>query len=442
MSLPRRLLVPLLLLLLALISWLFPAIQSSAGSVAASDNTGVGDGRLEARQGFYVLHLSGSPYELGYQHGVLLGDLIRARIGDGLLGGIVQGGQVSHFLLLRHAHQAEARIRPEYREEMAGVADGARVSYSDVLVLNTCDDLIARPWPDASLQDLLLSLSPTFVPHVGPPGPLDGNDRGARGTNSGAIPNSGVRAAFAVFGSATKDGSLLQVAEFGPAPPRPEELVIRAYHPEEGDGFLCFGPAGAVGCEIGLNEEQISVTALASPSSDSSLDGVPLPFVLRDVLQDAGDIPAALTILAGEERTTGHNVLLGGGKGPDARAVEFSQHLYSVFEAQNDFVARTNHFLDEDLAETQRSLSCWQGDESWAQLEGLLQALESDYGRLDSARATRLVRQATRDPEGTPGGASGPGVLGVVLVPGNLEISLVTGSSEDEGLVISLEERP
>lgn len=379
---------------------------------------------------------------MGYQHGVLLGDAIRARIGDGLLGGIVQEGQVSHFLLLRHAHQTETRIRPEYRAEMAGVADGAGVSYSDVLVLNTYDDLVARPWPDESLQGLLLSLSPAFTPHLGPPGAPGGPGQDARRGTSGPVPTSRALGAFAVFGLATRDGSLLQVVEFGSPTPHPEELVMRVYQPEEGDSFVCVGPPGEVGCEVGLNEEQISVTALFSPSGDSSLDGVPLPFVLRDVLQDAGDIPGALGILAGEERTTGHNVLLGDGKRPDAQAVEFSQHLNAVFEAQNDFVVRTNHFLDEGLAETQRSLSWWQEEESWEHLEELLKALESDYGRLDSAGAMRLLRELASDGEEDWGAADEPAVLGVVLVPGELEISLVAGSSGDESPVVSLDERP
>lgn len=386
--------------------------------------------------------MSGSPYEMGYQQGVLLGDAIRARIGNGLLGGIVQQGQVSHFLLLRHARQTDSRIRPEYRAEMAGVADGAGVSYSDVLVLNTYDDLVARPWPEESTQDLLLSLSPAFTPHFGPPGAPGGPGQDARGGTSGPVPSSRALGAFAVFGLATRDGSLLQVVEFGSPTPHPEELVMRVYQPEEGDSFVCVGPPGAVGCEVGLNEEQISVTALFSPSGDSSLDEVPLPFILRDVLQYAGDIPGALTILASGERTTGHNVILGDGKRPDAQVVEFSQHLYAVFEAQNDFVVRTNHFLDESLAETQRSLSWWQEDESWEHLEELLKGLESDYGRLDSAGAMRLVRQVAIDAEGAPGGANEPEVLGVVLVPGDLEIRLVAGSSGDESLVVSLDERP
>jgi hypothetical protein len=381
---------------------------------------------------------------MGYQHGVLLRDAIRARIGEGLAGGIVGEGQALPFLLLRHAHQTETRIRPEYREEMAGVADGAGVSYSDVLVLNTYDDLVAGPWPDESLHDLLVSLSPAFRPHLGPPGTAGGSiSQDARGATSEAPPDTGARGAIAFFGAAARDRSLCQVVWFGSPPPQPDQLVIMVYQPEEGGGsYVCAGPPGAVGCEVGLNEEQISVTALSSPSGDSSLDGVPLPFILRDVLQSAGDMADALTILASEERTTGHNVLLGDGKRPDAQVVEFSTHLYAVFEAQSDFVARTNHFLDEGLAETQRSLSWWQEDESWAHLEELLRALDSAYGQLDAVGATRLVRELSFDGEEALGATDEPVVLGAVLVPGDGEIRLVVRSGGEESLVVSLDEAP
>jgi hypothetical protein len=443
-SLARRLLASLLILLIALVSWLFPVTQAPAGSVAGNENAGVGGARAERRQGFLVVHLRGSPYEMGYEHGVLLRDAIRARIGEGLAGGVVQEGRVSALLLLRHAHQAESRIRREYREEMAGLADGAGVSYSDVLVLNTYDDLVSGPWPDESLHDLLLSLSPVFTPHLGPLGTFGGpgQDEQRATSTSGVLPNVAVKGAVALFGAATKDGRLLQVAGFGSTPAHPEQLVALVYQPEEGDSFVCLGPPGAVGCEVGLNEEQIAATALSSPSGDSSLEGVPLPFVLRDVLQGAGSIPEALTILASEGRTTGRNVLLGDGKRPDAQVVEFSTHLYAVFEAQNDFVARTNHFLDEGLAETQRSLSWWQGDESWAHLEELLRLLESGYGRFDVAAAMSLVRELASDGEQTAAPAGQSAALGVVLVPGDLEIRLVSASSGEESLVVRLDETP
>ena len=442
MSLARRLLVPLLILLIALMSWLSPVAQAPAAPITANPSASVGEGWLESRQGFRVLHLGGSPYEMGYQHGVLLRDAIRARLGDGLWGGIVQDGQVSPFLLLRHAHQTESGIPSEYREEMAGVAAGAGVSYSDVLVLNTCRDLVARPWPGESLHNLLLTLSPPFVPPAVLPGALIEPGQEARFAPSSVVSRGELQGAIAVFGAATEDGQLLQAAGFAPPAPHPQQLAAIIYQPQEGCSYVCVVAPGTVGCEVGLNEEQIAVTALPSPSRDSSLEAVPLAFVLRDVLQDAGDIPRALTILASGGRTTGHNVLLGDGKRPDAQAMELSTRLHAVFEAHNDFVVRTNHFLDHDLAETQSSVSWWQEDESWAHLEQLLKALESDYGRLDAAGATRLVREVAFNAETVSSGANEPEVLGVVLAPGDLEISLVVSSSEGESLVVSLEGRP
>jgi hypothetical protein len=53
-----------------------------------------------------------------------------------------------------------------------------------------------------------------------------------------------------------------------------------------------------------------------------------------------------------------------------------------------------------------------------------------------------LLRELASDGEGARGGADKPVVLGVVLVPGDLEISLVAGYSGDESLVVSLDERP
>jgi hypothetical protein len=378
---------------------------------------------------------------MGYQHGVLLREAIRARISDTLLGAIVQEGRVSPFLLLRHAHQAEARIPPEYREEMAGLADGAGVSYSDVLALNAYNDLVSEPWPDESFHDLLLSLSPAFAPHFGPPGePAGSTNRDSHRATSGGSFDAGVRGTIAVFGAATKNHRLYQAVWFGSPPREPEQLAIIVYQPEEGGGYVCVGQPGTVGCEVGLNDEQISVTALSSPSGDSSLDGVPLPFVLRDVLQGARDIAEALMILASEERTTGHNVLLGDGKRPDAQVVELSTHLYAVFEAQNDYVARTNHFLDEGLAETQRSLPWWQEDESWAHLEELLRALDSGYGYFDASRATRLVRELAFGGEEALTAGEEPAALGAVLIPGDVEIRLVGGPGGEDSLVVSLDQ--
>jgi len=406
----------------------------------ASARNSVGNARVEQRDGLRILHLSGTPYEMGYQHGVLLREQVRARIRDHVWGGLIREGRVSHLLLLRHAREVGSRIPSEYREEMAGLADGAMVSYSEVLLLNTHGDLIAQPWPDSQIQDLLLSTSPPFVPHLGPGYDPERISPAAQGGSSGAVLGGPPRGTFALFGSATRDRTLLHGLDFAsPAPPL-EELLLVVYRPEAGNGFVGLGLPGMVGFQIGLNEEQISVTALPSPSQDASLEGTPLSLVLREVLQYAGDIPTAVRILASADRTTGHNVLVGDGKRPLAEAVEFSTHLYAVFEAENDFLVRSNHYLDATLAETQRSLSDPEEDSSWEHLEVLLKAVDSGYGRFDASRLERLIRDIGVAGEEGQAVEEERVVLGVVLAVGDLEIRLVTASAGDPSPVLMLDE--
>jgi hypothetical protein len=375
---------------------------------------------------------------MGYQHGVLLREEIRDRIRDRLLGSLIEEDHISYLLLLRYARRVEARLSSEYRAELAGIADGAGVAYSQVLLLNTYGDLVTQQWSDLALRDLALSLSPRFTPHLGLPASPSGENESVQSDSSGAARDSGVSGSFAVFGAATRDGNLLQAAEFESPVLSLEDLVAIVYKPEDGNSFVAVGRPGSVGVTMGLNEEQVSVTALSSPSQDSSLEGLPLPLVLRDVLQYARDIPAALGILASADRTTGYNVLVGDGKRPDAQVVELSTHLYAVLESEGNFVARTQHYLDADLSETQRALPWWREEESWQHLEALLRELEAQYGRLDAAATVRLIQQL---PVGSGEGQStvdDSAVRGVVLVVGDLEVRLVTGAPENPGPVISL----
>jgi isopenicillin-N N-acyltransferase-like protein len=88
-----------------------------------------GKGYLEMVNGQLILHLKGSYYELGYQHGKLLQDMVRkniSRIVDNqeeigkepkyIMYKMLRGGM--HERLLPH-------IPEKYREEMRGLADGA-----------------------------------------------------------------------------------------------------------------------------------------------------------------------------------------------------------------------------------------------------------------------------------------------------------------------------
>jgi hypothetical protein len=433
-----RITLPLVLLALTLPSLVVPAASGPNEGLEAAPNSAAA-GSAGSAGAPHVLRLSGSPYDIGYQHGVALGQEIRERLQQKIFGGMVIGKGVSHALLLRHAREVESLLPADYKEEMRGLADGAGISYSQAVLLNVSVDLVSQPWPEASIRELMLSLSPRFVPpYTLAQVPGDGSQSTALASSdeAGEIIFQG---AFAAFGTATRDGGLLHAAWFESCPAA-EDLVVVVYHPISGNGFVAIGRPGMVGFTAGVNEEGLSVTGLDSPSRDATLEGIPLPILLREVLQYAGDIPTALGILGGAQRTTGRNVLIGDGKRPDAQVMEFSAHLVAVFPAENDLVTRSGHYLDGGLAETQRALDSWDEDSSWQHLEDLLQALEPSYGRLDAPLVGRLISGLVEAEQTSA--RSDNVVCGIVLDGRERRIQLVLGVDGELTPGVGLDDQP
>jgi hypothetical protein len=157
-----------------------------------------------------------------------------------------------------------------------------------------------------------------------------------------------------------------------------------------------------------------------------------LPFLLRDVLEYAGDIPTALRLVASAGRTAGNNVVIGDGKPADAQAMEVSAHLYAVFEAEDDLITRTNHYLDPALAETQTQQTFPQREyeSSQARLEAMYQGLETEYGQLDLSGAISLLHESR-----TANEEEEESVFGVVIASSDLEVWVLSTARPEEGVV-------
>ncbi len=436
MRLSGRLVVALTLILTALLSWLPFATPTVPEPVSTDIESRYGEGRLEEREGLRILHLRGVPYEMGYQHGVLLRHEIRARLRQQIYEKVILEGGASHLLLLRHARRMDGQLSSKYREEMRGLGDGAGISYSDVLLLQSFHDLTSQPLPRHGIRDFLLTLYPPFIPPLGSGDVVSWTGLSPQCKSVGNALSLPLEAAFAAFGRATEDGKLLQGADFASPQPSLEDVLLIVYEPQVGNGFVALAWPGMVGATVGLNEERISVAELASPSQDASLEGVPLPFLLRDVLEYAGDIPAALRLVASAERTMGHNVVIGDGKPADAQAIEFSAHIYAVFKAANDFVIRTNHYLDPTLSETQQISSQDEYEGSQTRFEGMYEKLDTDYRRLDLSKAINLLSEKYAAKEGKVGAGERESVLGIVIASSDLEVWVIS-VSHAEGRVVS-----
>jgi len=362
------------------------------------------------RQEVPLLHLRGTPYEMGYQQGVLLRQEIRGRVAS------LYGELTSDPLPLLLQEVRLLGIPDEFREEMLGLAQGAGVSYTDILLLNSWPQLVAQPRSNEALNELLTTFEPWFPPHIELQNPLSTPDEPA----SRWAPLS-PHATFALFGEATKSGSLFHGVEGDVAL---ERVLLILYEPEVGNAFVSLSQPGMVGVNMGLNEERISVAQLDGPSLDSSLRGVPLPFILRRTLQYSGDLPQALRIIASAPRSGGANVVIGDGKPASAAALEVTARRHALFEPQDDYVVRTGHFLE---------LSAFQGegDSRGSEERYFLweEMIRRGYGLFDLEKALFLLSHQCE----TGGGRCYPKkaedeemILGAVMAASDLELWVIS----------------
>jgi len=344
-------------------------------------------GHYEQVSGIRLVCLQGDPYEMGLQQGTLFREPLRELVRDYLYQRIVFERGVSHSWLLAYARLSERDVPSDLQREMQGIADGAGLSYQDVLLLNTVPDLLALTYglPAWDLSPTLFSTAKQSATIL--------QSTASRHPSGGTLSC----ATFAVWGSATTGGGLLvgHNLDSAEADLLGHYLLVVVRQPSQGNAFVSVGLMGMVGVWTGMNEGKLTVTLSSSPSVDVASSGQPLPFVLRRVLEHAGDLSEALHVLLAADRLCGGNVVLGDGKAPEAIAVELSAHRHAVFEAdaESEPLARTNHFLDPDLELAQRDvLSGQERAASQARLNRLQALLEFNRGWMGADKGLALLR--------------------------------------------------
>ena len=355
-------------------------------------------GHLERIGGICVAYVQGEPYQMGLQQGALLRSELRNLIRDYLYGRLIADYHASHFWLLYQARLLDYGIPASLRQEMHGIADGAGLSYQDVLLLNTVPDLqaLTRKVPSWDLFPALFSSASQGVPAA----------------------RSSLCAAFAGWGHATADGELLVGHNLDCAETDllQHNLVLTVRQPAKGDSFVALGLAGMVGVWTGMNEEKIIVALSSSPSADVAASGQPLPLLLRQVLESSGGLTEAVDLLLSAKRLYGGNVILGDGKAPQGVVLELSAHQHALFEADvaSDLLLRTNHFLDTELAAAQRLvLSTEELAASETRMERLQDVLESNQGWIGTDKALAFLGDMDDAPSS---GTKGVGTLQTILL--------------------------
>ncbi|MCD6330709.1 MAG: hypothetical protein J7L80_00730 [Thermoplasmata archaeon] len=306
----------ILALLIILLLFISPAWHTS------KIDTVLKGGWLKEINGIKVLYISGTHYEMGYQHGYLLRNETREN-----LRAFLNNTHYSYEKLLEIWNITKNFIPKEYIEELRGLADGAGIKFEDVI---------------AAYMSII----------------------------SWGIACFG----FSAWGPATGDGKLYHFRSFdlpmniadpitGKYVHKNAVLIVRK--PKDGYASLTPSVAGSLHSGGGFNEKGIAIGMQTCWSRDATFYGIPAVFRVMMVLDYASTAQEAIDYLI-TNRTTGWNFVLSDAKIPIGYVIETTANFSYVGTYDNavesikpfwsiDYVVRrTNFFIHPELASTQR----------------------------------------------------------------------------------------
>ena len=322
-----------------------------------------GKGRLLEINGLPVLHLEGTPREMGLQHGSLMPERVKqgcqAYVHDHAIG----ANELALEQLLDIYAKAEPFIPDCYLEEMAGLSDAAGIEL----------DLIHA-----------FHVLPTLFHCSG----------------------------CAAMNSATRDGKLYHYRsldhslEIGNAIKAQSNACITVWEQEGRIPVAGMGWIGAVGLVTGMNAAGMSMGEMGSHCEDETFEGRPMWFQMREMLSLCEDLNDGRRMIEEWPRDCGFNFILADGKVPDAIAIEVTHSMFEFFETGDsaedvephypikDVVRRTNHFVSPRLSKTQRETydPRSEKEDSAAHYACLSENIEHVHGKLDAEQMIWLCR--------------------------------------------------
>ncbi|MHC4079280.1 MAG: C45 family autoproteolytic acyltransferase/hydrolase, partial [Planctomycetota bacterium] len=320
-----------------------------------------GDGTLYSCGEQRVLVLRGTPEEMGRQHGMLLPAAVR-RVTTGTLAWVARRG-LSRAELQAIAHAFLPHLPERSKQELRGLAKGSGVPLQDLILVH-------------------------------------------------AMPSKFHCSGAAVANSMTRDGKLYHTRsldyalDVGTKDRLQNHALLIVRQPKDGIANAVPAWAGFLGSVTGLNLRGISVGEMGSNSSDEDYAGVPMIFLVREVLRRSKTLDEAVAVFRKGPRTCGFNFIVGSGRERSAVALEVTRSHFFVsgmgdknenvapHSAMPDAVRRSNHFVSEKLAATQRKVydPRKSKERSWELYEKITAYLVRHRGKLDAPAMVGQLR--------------------------------------------------
>ncbi|MFO7974566.1 MAG: C45 family peptidase [Candidatus Hydrogenedentota bacterium] len=325
---------------------------------------------IEQVHGTTVLHLKGSGYEMGFQHGALAKNQVRAAMArfDRLLDRAREEVNMPRFateIILDAVYRWCSKDIPErYKREMEGLADGAGVPLQHVRRVHVISVVTERAC-----------------------------------------------SVFAIFGTATADGKTYLGRNFDWIMDAglQKEAALILYEPEGYEPFASAGYLGLVGVLSGMNMDKIAIGQIGAISKDSDWEGIPMMLLLRRVLEEARSLEEAVDIVKKADRTVGYNYVFVDGKTGEGVALETTANHCAVFR-DNDPAETVEYALpiedavfraDEAMDQTVRSFqTCAKGYPNMPygsnsydhRYKGMASRIRAGHGKITEETALQITR--------------------------------------------------
>ena len=287
---------------------------------------------LRTVNGVRVLTLVGTPEQMGRQHGELLGEDIRWVLKE-IIGKRNLWDKDDHKRFLERIGVMEKFLDDSWRRELRALAKAARVDYTELVGLQLFGD----------------------------------------------VERAAYCSSFAVFGRSTRTGECIIGRNFDYFY---EDVAKRAsiiidYHPTGGaHRFITVTWAGVINGWTLMNDAHV-VTAnnTAYSFGRDSLEGVSTCFMLRKIAERANSVEAGINIVKSTPRACATNLIIAGGKSPDAAVVEYDHERILIRRAKEDYILATNQFVELDGVQV--------AEPTFGRYAVLLKLIRDNYGKID-----------------------------------------------------------
>ncbi|MHC4956982.1 MAG: C45 family autoproteolytic acyltransferase/hydrolase [Planctomycetota bacterium] len=295
--------------------------------------------RLRLVDGLPVARLAGSHYEIGRQHGVLFKEQIRFLKREYFEALAMPAVGVD--TLRKWTRSVEPFVPDHLKEELRGIADGAGLTYEQVLTVNTMVD---------KLQSVMCS---TVV----------------------------------ATGDATVDGETYfgRNLDFPGRNILHKSSVVLVIEAKGKPTLVSVTWPGLVGVLSGMNEHGVAGATMMIHRGKAIRPGVPYMMMYREALTGAKKMADVHDSIAAAKRTCPNNFMVVDATGA-SEVLEFDQDNVARRPAESGCVCSTNHFRSEELENVGIPLGL-------LRYKTLDRFLVSEHGKIDLAR----IKSALKD---------------------------------------------